>query len=269
MQVIGLCRFSWPGEGGFQVEHTSLDERIAYLYNDARMASRLAQFETITLPGLRAQTDPDFTFVVVIGETLPEKWADRLFALLETLPQAQVQIRPPGPHRKVMQTAINVAKHDPAAPCLQFRHDDDDAVAIDFVERLRQVAHENAPLLDQNRLVAIDFVNGFAAEPGKAGLHVMRQHLSLYPMALGMAAQGKVHQSIMNFGHKKMGQFMPVLTQTHPDMFIRGHSDNNDSRQKAGIKPLPLAPIDATTAQLFKKRFAIDVDHVRSAFSAL
>ncbi|MEX0310749.1 MAG: glycosyltransferase, partial [Tateyamaria sp.] len=30
MQIIGLCRFSYPAVGGFQVEHDTVDARIAY-----------------------------------------------------------------------------------------------------------------------------------------------------------------------------------------------------------------------------------------------
>ena len=82
MQVIGLCRFSWPGIGGFQVEHDSLESRIAYLYAPERMEERFRTFETITLPPLKAQTDGDFTFLVVIGDSLPARWRDRLMALL-------------------------------------------------------------------------------------------------------------------------------------------------------------------------------------------
>ena len=46
MQVIGLCRFSYPGEGGFQVTHDSLRARMAHLYAPARMEERFATFET-------------------------------------------------------------------------------------------------------------------------------------------------------------------------------------------------------------------------------
>ena len=38
MQVIGLCRFSYPALGGFQVVHETIEERIAYLYSDARIS---------------------------------------------------------------------------------------------------------------------------------------------------------------------------------------------------------------------------------------
>ena len=82
MQVLGICRFSYPGVGGFQVEHETLEDRIAYLYAPERMEERFRTFETITLPPLRAQTDADFTLLVVIGESLPEHYHSRLMALV-------------------------------------------------------------------------------------------------------------------------------------------------------------------------------------------
>ena len=57
MQVIGICRFSYPAEGGFQRLHESLEERCAYLYEDERLNKRFATLETVTLPSIRAQTD--------------------------------------------------------------------------------------------------------------------------------------------------------------------------------------------------------------------
>lgn len=268
MQVIGLCRFSWPGEGGFQVEHPDLDARIAYLYSDARMEARLRQFEAIALPGLRAQTDPDFTLLVIIGETLPEKWRDRLLALLEGFPQARVMPMPPGPHRRVMQDAINDARRDPDAACLQFRHDDDDAVAIDFVERLRRAARDCAGLLEGNRLVGFDFNRGLVARAGPQGLALAETVMPLYGVALGLAARGSVRQTIMNFAHKKLNRFMPVVSFGDSAMFIRGLGQDNDSRQRPGIPEPKLTRPDPATAQLLRDRFRIDEGNVRRVFAA-
>lgn len=50
MQVIGICRFSYPAEGGFQRLHESLEERCAYLYEDERLNKRFSTLETVTLP---------------------------------------------------------------------------------------------------------------------------------------------------------------------------------------------------------------------------
>jgi hypothetical protein len=60
MQAIGICRFSYPGEGGFQVEHDDMQARMAYLYAPARMEERFATLETMMLPPLRAQTDDGY-----------------------------------------------------------------------------------------------------------------------------------------------------------------------------------------------------------------
>lgn len=267
MQVIGLCRFSYPGDGGFQVEHDDLAERIAYLYDDGRMEDRFRQFECITLPGLKNQTDPDFTFVIVVGDQMPDKWRRRLDELVADMPQAIIRALPPGPHRAVMQAAINDAKEDPAKPCLQFRHDDDDAIAIDFVERLRGVAADCAGLIAERRLVAIDFIHGYSAEAGPDGIRAVENIMPLYGVALGMAVKGGVQQTIMNFGHKKLNRFMPVISLTDKAMFVRGHNRFNDSRQKPGIKTPDFQLLDPLGEAEFGARFAIDCDQVRRVFS--
>ena len=159
MQVIGFCRFSYPAEGGFQVEHDTLEQRTAYLYQPDRIEERFRHFETICLPGLRAQTDPDFTFVILVGESMPEIYLERLMILVEDFPQAVVIPRAPGPHRKVCQDVINSIR-EVDKPCLQFRHDDDDAISIQFVAQLRQAAQDCAPLVAKHRLVGFDWNRG-------------------------------------------------------------------------------------------------------------
>ena len=127
MQVIGLCRFSYPAIGGFQVEHDSIEERIAFLYGEARLEERFRLFETVALPCLRAQTDPDFDLIVVIGDSLPAHHEARLRDLVAGMPQVRIEKHPPMPQRAVMKDILNKARRDPDKPCLQFRYDDDDA----------------------------------------------------------------------------------------------------------------------------------------------
>lgn len=267
MQVIGLCRFSYPAEGGFQVEHATLADRIAYLYAPARMEERLAHFETICLPGLRAQTDPDFTFLILIGDSLPAHYLDRLAALVADVPQARIVARPPAPHRQVCQDVFNDARGDLSAPCLQFRHDDDDAVAVTFVQRLREAALDCAALRRQHRLVGFDWNRGYVARPDAQGLRAEPNVTPYWGVAQAMAVQAGVRQTILNFGHQKINQFMPTVTYTHEDMFVRGHNDHNDSRQKKHVRPVALPRLDAAGEALFRSTFAIDADHIRRVFA--
>jgi hypothetical protein len=268
MQVIGLCRFSYPALGGFQVEHDSIEDRIAYLYDPARMEERFRHFETMMLPGLKAQTDGDFTFVVVVGDTLPIVWFDRLMALLEDFPQARIQVHPPGPHRDVMKNAINEVRGDLSTPCLQFRHDDDDSVAVTYVERLRAAAADCAGLVAANRLVAIDFNRGFVARPGPEGIHAAPAFTPFWGVALALAVKPGVQQTIMNFAHNKLNRHMPTVSFTDDDMYVRGHNDYNDSRQSDRAKPVPMQLLDRAGEAMFKEKFAIDAAQVRTVFSA-
>lgn len=268
MQVIGLCRFSWPAEGGFQVEHDDLATREAYLYAPARMEERFAHFEAICLPGLMAQTDPDFVFLVLVGTSLPPAYRARLEALLAGFPQARIVARPSGPHRAVCQSVLNDVR-DMAEPCLQFRHDDDDAVAVDFVATLRQAAEDVLPLLARHRLVGFDWNRGYVARPDAQGLCAEECVTPFWGVAQAMAVQAGVRQCIMNFGHNKILRFMPTLSFTDRAMYVRGHNEHNDSRQKGHVKPVSLPRLDAATETLLHERFAIDADRVRAIFGSM
>lgn len=269
MQVIGLCRFSYPAIGGFQVDFDDFQDKLDYLYAPARMEERFATFETITLPPLRAQTDPRFTFLVVIGDSLPDHYRTRLEALLADMPQAVIQSHPPEQHRQIMKRIINAMRLDDGNACLQFRMDDDDAVAVDFVDRLRQVSDDIEDLAERNDLLAIDFNRGFIVRPGAQGVAALETAVPYQTAGLAMRVAPSVRQTIMNFAHHKLGERMTTITLTDKVMMLRGHNDFNDSRQGPSAKPHKLTLMDADGEALLKDRFNIDCDAVRAAFSAL
>ncbi|WP_146346102.1 putative rhamnosyl transferase [Falsiphaeobacter marinintestinus] len=267
MQVIGICRFSYPAIGGFQVEHATNEERMAFLYNPDRMEERFRTFETLTLPPLRAQTDPDFTFLIVVGDAMPDSYLERLVDMVSDIPQAVIQPWAPGKHRQVMQKAINSVRTYDGTPCLQFRMDDDDAVAVTYVARLREVAQDLQTFSRHHRHVAIDFNQGYIARPGPSGLSVTPTRLPYTTAGLAILFQDTVRLSIMNFAHGKVDQNMPTVTLTGEDMMLRGHNDFNDSRQKKHVKPVKLEPLDAAGEALFRSTYNIDCDHVRRVFA--
>ncbi len=267
MQVIGLCRFSYPAIGGFQVEHDSLAERIAFLYGEARLEERFRLFETVALPCLRAQSDPDFDLIIVIGDSLPTHHEARLRDLVAGMPQVRIEKHPPVRQRALMKDILNAARRDPAEPCIQFRYDDDDAVSLDFIERLRGAVSDCAGLVARHRSVAIDFNMGYVAEFGAEGIAATEIHRPYYVAALGMYVRGGSPVTIMNFAHEKILRFMPTITFSDAPMFVRGHHTSNDSRQKP-VKPVPVTPLTPELIEDFEIRFAIREAAVRQAFSA-
>lgn len=269
MQVIGVCRFSYLGLGGFQVEHDSLEERAAFLYVPERMEERFRTFETLTLPPLRAQTDPDFTLLIVTGDSLPDPYMERLRALVADLPQAVIRTQSPDRHRQAMQNAINSVRRFDSEPCLQFRMDDDDAVARVYVERLREAARDLRKLGRSHRHIAIDFNQGYIVETGPQGIAAAATQRPYTTAALALMFKPSVKLSVMNFAHEKLPRMMPTVTFTGEDMLLRGHNGFNDSRQKPGVKPISVTPLDAAQEARFRDVFNVDADHVRRVYAGV
>ena len=266
MQVLGLCRFSYPAIGGFQVEHDSIEDRKAYLWAEARLEERFRLFEAVALPALRRQTDDDFTFLIVVGDDFPEPHASRLADLVAGMPQVRIVPTAPGRMRLVMKDII-AAHKDPDVPCLQFRLDDDDAVSIDFVAHLRQTAIDCAGLLTRNRCFAIDGSVGYYARVGAFGIESTDPlHRPYDTAALAICAKAGASVTIMNFNHKKIPQNMPGVTFSDRPMYVRTHNDYNDSRQKP-VQQFKMTPLAPERAMEFEDRFAISIDHVKSVFA--
>lgn len=268
MQTIVLCRFSYPAEGGFQVEHATIDERRTYLYAPDRMEQRLALFEHLCLPGLMAQTDPDFDFVVLVGTCLPDRYLARLQTLLSGLPQARIIARDPAPHRQICQSVLNAARKHINQPCLQVRHDDDDALAVDFIARLRKAAADCEALILANKLVGFDWNRGYTLCP--SDLHPFEITETVNPylgVAQAMAVQGGVRQSLMNFAHSRINRFMPTVTFTDMPMYLRAHHASNDSRQKTKVDRPDFHAPTVEEIEVLNRRFALTADAVESAFA--
>ncbi|MEY8841707.1 putative rhamnosyl transferase [Cribrihabitans sp. XS_ASV171] len=267
MQVLGLCRFSYLGRGGFKVEHESLDERRTFLYDPARMEERFRYFEAITLPSVRAQTDPDFTFLIATGECFPVEYMARLEALTADIPQVVIRRYKPMKHRQAMARALKDARIEDGEPHLQFRLDDDDAMGVDFVERFRRTARDLRPLWDRHPAIAVDFNTGYVFRAGANGLEVVAYKYPYSAIALGVILQPGVEAGIMHHGHHKLWTAMPTITFPGEDMMLRGHNDFNDSRMKGGAREFDYQPLSRAQEAHFRARFGIDNDRVRAIFS--
>jgi hypothetical protein len=266
VQVIGLCRFSYPAFGGFQIEHDTIEERCAFLYSAERMEERFRHFETLTLPSIGAQSDGTFSFVIVIGDNLPEIYQERLLDICAPYPQIFIKAYAPADHRETMQKALHAARVDSGKPCLQFRHDDDDAVALTFVEDFKRAAQDCRPLLERNKFVAFDFARGYIVRPNAEGLYAEETFHPLWGVALGMSVAPNIRKGIMNFAHGKMNRFMPTLSFDKPVMYLRGHNDFNDSRQGPKVSKPKLELLGPSDEKMIKDTFGVDADHIRRVF---
>lgn len=268
MKTIGLCRFSYAGEGGFKVGHDDFAALEKFLYGAERMEERFRLFEAITLPSVARQTDPDFTFLIVTGTGLPAQHLERLQQLVKDIPQCVIRQYPPRPHRRIMSKAINDWRGPPDALCLQFRLDDDDAMAVSFVEKFKQTAQDIAPICARHSSVAVDFNQGYVYTAGPEGVKLWAYHYPFSAIALGMIVQANSQDTIMSHGHQNLWKTMPTVSFTGEDMMLRGHNDFNDSRLKGKKNVFDYQTMTHAQALHIHDTFGIDDAQVRAVFSA-
>lgn len=238
------------------------------LYDPDRLARRFLWFEQVCLPGLAAQTDPDFTLVLLTGSDFPEPWLRRLRDLIAGVPQIRLVQSPPGHHRDVCRTAIGAAI-DPAAKVVaQFRQDDDDAVAVDFVERVRSdfVACLR-PLYAAHAPLALDYCRGFLLSSRGADVEVMPQMARNLVAALVVFMRAKTGKTILEYPHQKITNVLPGVSLPEVPMYVRGKHDSNDGRgplREGHDWPVDEAEIPAILAD----RFRIDLGAFRRGVAA-
>lgn len=268
IQILGLTRFSVLSLGAFQIEHEDLEARRAYLYDPARLAMRFAWFENVTLPGIAAQKDPAFKLVILMGEDFPEPWRARMLAHVERLPQLVADFAPPENHRKICADALRAHIDPTAQVVLQFRLDDDDAVAVDFTRRLRRDWRKlRAFHGDREGPLAIDYskgINLFARPNGN--LTLVPRYEAFLGVAFAIATRPGDGNFILNFMHHVIWQSLPSVTMPDEVMWLRGAHGTNDSGAP-GEKPLFQAD-DAGLRQALRRRFRIDLGALKAALAA-
>ena len=269
MQVIGLIRFSLATIGGFQTQRESVEDLLAYLYSPARLEERFALFEQICLPGLRGQTDPDFQLAVVTGSEMPEPYMQRLKALLADVPQARLFVYPPMNQRKAVEDAVRTVKAErPEEPWVaHFRLDDDDAVAFDYVQTLRQHFAKLRGFARQHGKLALDHTLGYALKTTPDGVFVNLKHKNLWTPAQTIFLPHGDDRTIIHFPHHRLDKVMPLVSQPAPRMFVRSLNAFNDSGDHSF--PKRFEPISEEHVQNIRDRFGIDVGALREAIKRL
>ena len=269
VQALGICRFSYPSElSAFKVKHDSIEDRRRALYAPDRLAQRMFFFEYILLPGLRAQTDPDFTFLILVGDQFPER--AKLETLIAGLPQVQIVSAPEGLNvSNVSREAIRDARNPKADYIAEFRLDDDDGVAVDYIERSKELVRSFQ--FEGNRM-AVDWAQGLSV--------VARQKLEwipvttrFWPCALTVFLRPGHPKCVLDYHHRRLWHRMPTVTIPEPIMYLRGAHDFNDAGKNGDIfksQENARPALDDNAAQVvLKERFGIDPSLTQQAWQEL
>lgn len=264
VQLLGLCRFSYLGGRGFQVEHETIEQRRAFLYDPARLARRWFWFQRVTLPAWRAQTDPDFKLIIMTGPDLPEPYMSQLRQLAQDVPQVRLSLVPPRSHH-LPACWEAVAPHiDPSADVVgHFRQDDDDAVAIDYVVRARRDFRRIRPIWRADRRAALDYMSGLVVTAGADGVSVEPRMIYNAVAALTIFLAPDDPRTACHFPHWRLAHHMPVVAFGDRIMYCRLLNGDNDSGAVGVGYDFDAPP--GPPAGILKRRFAIDLPSLDAA----
>lgn len=258
-QIIGVCRFSYLGEGGFQTQKADFDTAAGILYGIPRMLRRFAYFENITLPSLAAQTDTDFRLVALIGDTMPFRWRKRLKGLMDEYPFLEVcTLEAAGPLNSTRR-AFRRGWNGHATYITGFRIDDDDAVACDYIERTRAISDQLLSLgwADGDTPAAICFHRGIYWDMARPEAEQFWDFSEKEPLGLAsaMISTPEGMANIYRWNHRKLASQVRCWIDPGDYMFVRTLHAHNDSDRSIppGARALPAWQ----AKKLFRDRFGL------------
>ncbi len=262
VQIGGVIRFSVPCEGGFQKNPESRAEKLAKLYAPARMAQRFAYFERLCLHTLKRQTDQNFTLGILVGADMPARYRRQLDLLLQDFAPARVIVKPVMQHRPLMEQAYDAVFDQNTPYRLSFRLDDDDAVAVDYIETVRAKLPVLLMMAPAGQPVCLTFSQSLTL----LGPRENRQVVARYersPISAGLAvlAPAKLKPLVMTLNHMKIHMNMPTLLDPMLPMNLRSLHTDNDSRGvlMAGQK---IERASGEIRAVLQDRFALDIDDI-------
>ncbi|WP_374429138.1 glycosyltransferase [Tabrizicola sp.] len=225
--IYGHIRFSFYGVTD-TVERPDEDgSALARLYDETRMARRFFLFENLTLPSLIHQTDGGFKTVIMSSDVMPDRYKDRLSKLAERLPGAVVEY---SPHRHGDQAfhrfVIEAAGYKVRGSSVHFRLDDDDAVSVNYISRLRHVSRVLSPSTH------ITFPTGiflFPARPDAPDGVSMMQQRFLTAIGLATVNGGGFHKNPYQMMHGNVWTRWPVVSDPTFFSHIRTQHFENDT----------------------------------------
>jgi len=272
LQMLGFCRWSYPAApGAFQKDAgDTLEEIRAALYAPERLELRLFYLEHVLIPCLLGQTDGDFTLLMLMGEGLPEPYRARLLALIAPVPQIVPRFLPEGlPHQQVCIEQMLAARRQGIAAVGEFRIDDDDAVAVDFIERCRQQFALLRPFFEDEGKLVIDYNRGYLlrTEPGRLDVQPVVARYWNCGMVIFLPADSD--QTTLNFHHARMWMRLAMISWPRAAMFVRGVHGQNDSTVAEKKHNAGQGRHDPTEMpDTLRERFGIDLAVLERAWMA-
>ncbi len=262
-RIAVLIRFSYPAANGTRATQQGPEEARRLLYDPARMERRFTLFQALTLPSLLAQTDADFTTILLVGQDLPQPARARLKRLIAPLADARIVALPPLPHFRATRRAYDRALSPDLTHLTTVRLDDDDAMAIDLIARMRAAIPHLLALSGPDTPSVMSYHNGLYLQINASGNRIFGA-IERTPLAVATAMIAPVtrRDTVFSRNHRLLPQFFTGWSDTSRPAFIRTVHRDNDSDPSSSGQVIDLTEADqrATLAA----HFAVSLEGLRA-----
>ncbi|MGL4235325.1 glycosyltransferase [Tabrizicola sp.] len=255
--IYGHIRFSFYGVTDTRLRPDEDGTAFAKLYDETRMARRFFLFENLTLPSLVNQTDRDFKTIIMSSEVMPDRFKERLTAIMKPLPGSMVEFSPYQRSDKAFgKFMTDAAGYKGRSSSVHFRLDDDDAVSVNYIARLRALSAGLSPSTH------ITFPTGiflFPAGPDEpVGVSMIQQRF-LTAIGLATVNGGNFQKNPFQMMHGNVWTRWPVVSDPSFAAHIRTQHFENDTVAR---QDRILGALQRERGSRRGKRYAAEVDRV-------
>jgi Putative rhamnosyl transferase len=231
LHVIGVTRFSVLTRRTLssfrKTRDVNFEAAKQVIYHPTRMEQRFALFRHFCLPtyAMFAEQRDRSLGLVIIGETMPGPWKDRLIEMLGGLHFVQiVQI----PDDETIHNRVRAAVADltGGGRTFTYRFDDDDALSSSFVPRVTE-----AETTEDGTVVS--FNNGVClARQSEQTFRLVPRHYPLNAQGIGIFSRGTSPITAVDLGtHTTADQRFSVLhLEGAPAWIMTAHGANDGPR---------------------------------------
>lgn len=234
--IVGIMRFSLLlTQSNFfpTLVNETYEERAAKIFDNDRLRRRFEVFEDICLPSLVGQEDQDFNMILVTSQAMPVWALERLEEILKDHPNIYARAyRPKASIRRLIRRAAFEMLDQNAEVIATFQLDDDDALAHDYIARLRSY------ILPEHAGKAITFAPGFELALANDRPQLRRDKLIKASAGLASIHKGGVQKvqdikTIYSYGgHRKVDQVAPLIVDRDEAMYLQTANGFNVSGRK-------------------------------------
>lgn len=229
-KCVGLMRFSVLTPTYYSERFDGLDAIAAHIFSDERMSLRFRIFENLVLPSLLRQSDPNFDLVILTADRLPEPHMERLRALIDPVPNMHLRAVGPERHYQLLKEGYNSIDPGEVSHRILFRLDDDDAMDINYIKRLKWTCRNLLKMHPLDTPYAIAFNRGFYVDM-QEGENDVYDAVERAPLSTGTALLAPVDykRNPYRYNHRALGQYYNLYTDIAVPAFIRTINGSNKS----------------------------------------